>query len=77
MQGRPCVLRRFRRQQVEDYDEGKEGGIVLELYYNTLESLDEEHFDKSARDVFVIPSRKKTSQCQLTPCIDTTTIRVR
>jgi hypothetical protein len=29
VQGRPCVLRRFRHQQVEDYDEGKQGGIVL------------------------------------------------
>jgi hypothetical protein len=49
----------------------------LELNYNTLESLDEEHFDKSARNFFVIPSRKKMSQCQLNPCIDATTICVR
>ena len=39
----------------------------LELYYNTLESLDEEHFDKSARDVFVIPSRKKQANASSLP----------
>jgi hypothetical protein len=31
----------------------------LELYYNTLESLDEEHFDKSARDFFCHSFQKK------------------
>jgi hypothetical protein len=30
----------------------------LELYYNTIESLDEEHFDKAARDFFCLSFQK-------------------
>jgi hypothetical protein len=44
----------------------------LELYYNTIESLDEEHFGKDARDFFVILFRKRMKPCQHTLCTATT-----
>jgi hypothetical protein len=44
----------------------------LELYYNTIELLDEEHFDKEACDFFAIPFRKRKSPCRHTRSTGTT-----
>ena len=44
----------------------------LELYYNTIEALDEEHFDKAARDFFVIRFRRRRSPCRHTRSTGTT-----
>ena len=44
----------------------------LELYYNTIESLDEEHFGNDACDFFVILFRKRMNPCQHTLCTATT-----
>ncbi len=35
----------------------------MELYYNTLELLDPDHFDKTACDFFVILFRKRMNPC--------------
>jgi hypothetical protein len=44
----------------------------FELYYNTIEALDPDHFDKAARHFFVILFRKRMNPCPHTLCTGTT-----